>query len=97
MFVKVDVLSQFKMTYVVELKDGDPMEYALDTVAMDEDKLKEFSQHHLGTTIFSATKIEKESIVDLAREENEYLKSWSDDKLMSVLVNTLEEDTNGNA
>ena len=78
-WVLVETISQFRQRYVVEVPKG-KSEYALDTVTMDE--AKEFSQKHLGETIFSSRIISEKDALDLFDEDNDYLKQWNDEQKM---------------
>jgi hypothetical protein len=91
-FVLVDTISQYRMRYIIEVPD-DHNEYeypcsaeqwALDTVTAEE--MKEFSQLYLGETIVSSREITKEEIVPMCDIDNEYCKSWDDDKKVEVFV-----------
>jgi hypothetical protein len=75
------------MRYVVELKDEEPNEWALDTVTMDE--ADEFSQLHLDELITSSRELTREQVLELVREDEgtAYLVgSWSDEDFMDRLV-----------
>jgi hypothetical protein len=78
-WVLVETISQFRQRYVVEVPKG-KSEYALDTVTMEE--AKEFSQKHLGETIFSSRVISEKDALDLFDEDNDYLKDWNDEQKM---------------
>ena len=91
-FVLVDTISQYRMRYIIEVPDDhNEREYpcsadtwASDTVTAEE--AKEFSQLWLGETIVSTREITKEEIVPLCDIDNEYCKSWDDDKKVEVFV-----------
>ena len=72
----VDVMSTFRMRYVVEAKSE---EHALDEVTMEESNLdfKEFSQEHVGTHIFSSREISKDEYLEMFDKDNDYLRNWS--------------------
>jgi hypothetical protein len=46
------------------------------------DEAKEFSQKHLGETIFSSRIISEKDALDLFDEDNDYLKDWNDEQKM---------------
>ena len=77
-WVLVEALSQFKVSYMVEVPKG-KAEYALDTVTMEE--AKEFSQEHLRPTdiILGYKVVSKEEALALCDERNDYTSEWSDD------------------
>lgn len=77
-WVLVEALSQFKISYMVEVPKG-KAEYALDTVAMEE--AKEFSQEHLRPTdiILGHKVVSKEEALVLCDERNDYASEWTDD------------------
>jgi hypothetical protein len=59
--------------------------HARDTVAMEE--AKEFSQLSLGEVIFSTREmIDKEDVLKLCDEDNDYTKSWSDQTKFDAFV-----------
>jgi len=79
--VMVDVLSSFRIRYVVEVEDD--IEHALDEVVMREDDLtfEEFSQKHLEpTVIIDHREISQEEYLKIFDEDNDYLKSWTNDE-----------------
>jgi len=78
-FVLVETISQYRMRYVVEVPDSSKVEWALDTVTMEE--AKEFSQHWLGETIFSHRLIDEKDATALYRKDNDYLSQCSDEKI----------------
>jgi hypothetical protein len=76
--VMVDVLSQFRIRYCVEVEDD--LDHALDEVTcMESDgSFVEFSQQHLEpTVIISHREITEEEYLKMFNEDNEYLKDWS--------------------
>ena len=95
-YVLVNTISQFRMRYVVEVpddveeemyfKDGTrtfpctPIEYASDSVVCED--VREFSQEHLGETIFDAKEISLQEAIDQYRIDNDYLSSWSDEQII---------------
>jgi hypothetical protein len=91
-FVLVDALSQYRMRYVVEVPDDhnerevpcDAKTWAEDSVTMEQ--VVEFSQKWLGETIVSSRELSREEVLALCVEENDYCKTWSDEKKMQVFV-----------
>jgi hypothetical protein len=77
-WVLVEALSQFKISYMVEVPKG-KAEYALDTVTVE--KAEEFSQEHLRPTdiILGYKVVSKEEALALCDERNDYTSEWSDD------------------
>ena len=80
----VDVVSTFRMRYVVEAKSED---HALDEYVMNENNIdfKEFSQHHIGTHIFSSQEIDKEKYLKLFDQDNSYLSKWPDEDKLNLI------------
>ena len=80
----VDVVSTFRMRYVVEAKSE---EHALDEVTMEESNLdfKEFSQEHIGTHIFSSREIDTRQYLELFEKDNHYLKNWTDEQKLNLI------------
>lgn len=71
----VDVVSTFRMRYVVEAKEES---HALDEVVMNEHdtNFKEFSQEHIGTHIFSSREIDEVEFLEMFDKDNDYLATW---------------------
>lgn len=90
--VLVEAVSMFRMRYLVEVPKG-KSEWALDTVVMNE--AKEFSQEHLGENIVSNRVISKEDALELCRADNEYMDSFSDEKLMDVCFTKIDSSSDG--
>ena len=72
----VDVMSTFRMRYVVEAEEES---HALDEVVCRETEpdFREFSQEHIGTHIFSSREISKDEYLEMFDKDNDYLKGWS--------------------
>ena len=94
----VEVMSTFRMRYVVEAKCD---EHARDEVTMLEgkDQFNEFSQQHIGTQIFSSRKISKEKYLKLFDEDNSYLSSWPEEKKFGFInkINYIEDKNEKNS
>jgi len=78
--VMVDVLSSFRLRYVVR---ANTVEDALDEVVMRENDadFKEFSQKHLEpTAIIDHREITEEEYLKIFSEDNEYLNTWTDEQ-----------------
>ena len=94
--VLVECVSQFRHRYVVEVPTGidkfgkDKALWALDTVTMEE--AKEFSQEHLGETIVSHWVLSRDEVLEMCDQDNDYCKSWSDDKKFETFVTEWKED-----
>lgn len=87
-WVLVDCVSQFRMRYLVEVPAG-KSEYALDTVTMNE--AKEFSQEHLGETIFSHRVVSKKEALALCDIDNDYTKNWSKEQKINAFFTPWKE------
>jgi hypothetical protein len=86
--VMVDTISSFRIRYAIRLEDNDPAYYALDTVVCEEhnpDKLKEFSQEHLGYHISNHRVIDEEEYLRIFDEDNDYLKEWSREQKLNLI------------
>jgi hypothetical protein len=84
--VMVDVLSQFRIRYCVEVEDD--IDHALDEVIMREgdSDFQEFSQEHLEPTVFIYHReINKEEYLRMFDEDNDYLKSWPEEKKLGFI------------
>lgn len=86
--VLVESISMFRMRYAVEVP-VDHTEYANDTVITGKDtngvEIAELSQLHLDEVISSTRTVTKEDYLQLFREDNSYLASWSDEKIMEYI------------
>lgn len=84
----VEVMSTFRMRYVVEAREE---EHALDEVVMNEHDtdFKEFSQEHIGTHIFSSREISATDFMEMFDKDNDYLKDWPVDKKIEF-INVVE-------
>ena len=71
----VETISMFRIRYVVECESP---EHAKDTVTMNE--AEEFSQLHIDEMITSTRVIDDAEYLRLFDEDNDYLKSWSEDQ-----------------
>ena len=89
-WVLVEALSQFKVTYMVEVPAG-KTEYALDTVTMEQ--AKEFSQEHLRPTdiILNHRTVSKEEELKLCDERNEYGSEWDEETKIKNFFTTWSE------
>ena len=78
--VLVETIQTFRHMYAIELKDDEPIEYALDDVTVlatgGLTKLEEFAQNHIGEDIFSYREISEEEYLKIFDKENDYLKEW---------------------
>ena len=75
--VLVEAISQYRMTYVMEVEDN--IEDAIDALTMGE-ATEEMSQEWLGETVFSHQEITEEEYFKIFNERNGYLESWTDDQ-----------------
>jgi len=89
-WVLVETLSQFKVSYMVEVPKG-KAEYALDTVTMED--AQEFSQEHLRPTdiILGHRVVSKEEALALCDERNEYGSGWEEETKIKNFFTTLED------
>lgn len=71
----VETISMFRIRYVIECESA---EHAKDTVTMNE--AEEFSQLHIDEMITSTREIDDAEYLRLFDEDNDYLKSWSEDQ-----------------
>lgn len=88
--VMVDVLSSFRMRYVVQVQDD--VRDALDEVTWRETdaSFKEFSQKHIDpTAIIDYREITEQEYLKLFDEDNGYLATWSDEQ-KKQFINVIE-------
>jgi hypothetical protein len=84
--VMVEVLSQFRNRYVVEVEDN--IDDALDDYVCNEynTNYKEFSQKHLEpTTIIDHYEINKEEYLKMFDIDNDYLQSWTEEQKLTFI------------
>ena len=89
-YVLVDTVLSYRMRYVIELDDNDPNEYALDAVVCKE--ATEFSQLYIDESIFSHRQITEDEVIRLCDEDNDYLKSWDNQKKLDTFVTKLVKE-----
>ena len=91
-YVLVETLSQFRQRYVIEVPDDHndkefpctAVQWAEDTVTMEQ--MKEFSQKWLGETIIGSREVTRDEIIKLCDEDNDYLKSWTEEDKMGLVT-----------
>jgi hypothetical protein len=77
----VETVSMFRMRYVIECESA---EHANDVVTMGEME-DEFSQLHLDEIITSTREVSDEEYLVMFDKDNDYLKSWSNEKKLSFV------------
>lgn len=82
----VESISLYRMRYVIKAKSA---EHATDEVVMNVGDIKEFSQHHIDEPISSVRKLTREQVLELCDQDNDYLKSWSEEQKLERLTNTI--------
>lgn len=82
----VETISVFRIRYVVECESA---EHAKDVVTMNE--AEEFSQLHIDEMITSTREIDDAEYLRLFDEDNDYLRSWSEDQKFKY-VHKVEDD-----
>jgi hypothetical protein len=88
--VMVDVLSSFRIRYVVKVESD--VRDALDEVVWREGDttFKEFSQKHIDpTAIIDHREITEEEYLELFDKDNDYLAVWTDEQKKSF-INVIE-------
>lgn len=93
--VMVEVLSQFRNRYVIEVEDN--IDHALDEYICNEHNpnFKEFSQKHLDpTTIIEHYEITQEEYLKMFDEDNDYLQGWDNEKKFSYAINKINYEEN---
>ncbi len=94
-WVLVEAVQMFRHRYLVQVPVGtddfgkNKVDWALDTVTLEE--AKEFSQKHLGETISSHRVVTMEEALRLCDEDNDYCKTWSDEKKVEVFFTKVDE------
>ena len=77
----VECIASYRMRYVVRaLRE----EHAEDTVAVEQ--AKEFSQKWMGENIISTRELTRDEIIAMCDKDNEYVKTWSDEKKFEAFV-----------
>ena len=85
-YAVVTTISTHRMRYVVPMDDLQELntdapvsiDWANDCVVCGD--VEEFSQIHLGEQIVDTVEMTQEELLKLFDRDNDYLKSWSDDK-----------------
>ena len=79
--VLVETVSTFRHMYAVEVKDENPIEYALDDVTWvatgGSIEFEEFAQKHIAEDVFSYREITEDEYLKIFDKENDYLKEWT--------------------
>ncbi len=88
----VETVSMFRMRYVVEAKES---EHAADEVTCNTGDLKEFSQKHIAENIVSVWELSKEEYMECFNEDNDYLRSLSDEQKLQFINVINYGDENG--
>jgi hypothetical protein len=94
-WVLVETVNTFRQRYMVEVPigtdnyDKDKVEWALDTVTMEE--AKEFSQEHIGELIVSHRVVTKEEALSLCDKDNDYTIAWSEEQKINTFFTNWEE------
>lgn len=84
--VMVDVLSQFRIRYCVEVEDD--IDHALDEIVVNESdaNFREFSQQHLEpTVILSHREITEDEYLKMFDEDNNYLETWTKEQKLKFI------------
>ena len=84
--VMVDVLSQFRIRYCVEVEDN--IYHALDEIVVNESDANfvEFSQQHLEpTVILSHREITEDEYLKMFDEDNNYLETWTKEQKLKFI------------
>jgi len=84
--VMVEMLSSFRIRYVVEVEDD--IDHALDEVICRESdfEFREFSQKHLEpTVVIDHYEITKEEYLKMFDQDNDYLASWPEEKKLGFI------------
>jgi len=85
----VETVVTYRMRYVVKAKDS---VHATDEVVMNEThpEFKEFSQLYLGSHVSSVRELSDEDVLKVCDEDNDYVKTWSDEKKIEAFVNVID-------
>ena len=95
-YVIVTAISSYRMRYCIpvdELQElnvevpveGREIEWAEDCVTCDE--VVEFSQKHVGETIFDSEILTEEQMLEKFDADNDYLKDWTREKKVEYVRN----------
>jgi len=86
-YVMVECLSQFLQRYMIEVPEDSsvsPIEYAEDTVTMQE--MKEFSQKYLGEVIIGSRELTYDEVIQFCDKDNDYAKNWDKEQKLYSFV-----------
>ena len=77
----VETISFFRMRYIIDTDNDD---WAADTFVMEE--AKEFSQKHIDENIISIRTVDKEEVLRMFDEDNDYLIDIPEERKMSFIT-----------
>jgi hypothetical protein len=98
--VMVEMLSAFRLRYVVQIEDDDSVDEAVYEVMVSgsDSSFNEFSQKHIEpTSLIDRRVITEEEYLKMFDEDNDYLASWSETQKKSFInvidnTNSMEND-----
>mgnify|MGYP006272561709 CR=1 FL=1 len=91
--VLVETVSTFRHVYAVRLPDGDPVDYALDDVVCNMDKidiLSEVSQNHIAENIYDYHVVTEDEYLEMFDRDNSYLSSWTKEQKMGLIFDSVK-------
>lgn len=96
-YVLITTLSHFKLKYAMPAEDfkklgfSDPVDQTKLAELINQGRLKEFSQTHLGEVVSEVSVLNESDILTVFDAENDYLKAWSQDKKLEYIKNWSED------
>lgn len=79
----VETVSIFRMRYAVRAKEPGHAEDCVVCHEMED----EMSQKHLDEIITSVRKVSEKKYLKIFNEDNDYIKSWSDERKLNMIYN----------
>jgi hypothetical protein len=80
----IESMSIFRHRYAISAND---LSEALLKFNRNMDSLEEFSQQHMGEKLFSNREISKKDFIELFDEDNDYLRSLTDEQKLAYINN----------
>ena len=96
-YVLITTLSHFKLKYAIPREDfealgfTEPLDQQKLIDLVNQGKVREFSQAHLGEVVGDVSVYAEDDMLTLFDADNEYLSGWSKDKKISFMRNWKED------
>lgn len=85
-FYLVETVSQFRERYMIEANSEEEAR-----AMIGDERVKEFSQQHIGETIFASREVSAGDVIPLCDKDNSYTRHWEADRKFECFV-TMKKD-----